>query len=285
MNHHTLPGGRFGTERLRDLPSLAVAVTRLMTNEARPVRARAHRPEDFTRAAREWSRSLLEWLEPDLELRGLDRVDWSLPHVIVPLHEGIIDPIVLLAHLPTRLRFVARTEIADWPVVGPTLGPSGQILLEPESPAAAARTLLREGRAAIAAGFSPVVFAQGTLVGIEAGFEEGAFALARMAGVDVVPIVLTGTHRVYEWPFGPVVRRRQPIFAAVLEPMTDPDPAALERRMRALALANRHAPVRRFEPDRDGWWDGYRFTIADDYPELAARVAERRQASSRRAIT
>lgn len=285
MNHYTLPGGRFGTERLRDLPSLALAVTRIMALESRAVRARAHSPEDFTVAAREWSRSLLRWLEPDLEFRGLDRVDWTRPHVIVPLHEGMIDPIVLLAHLPTLPRFVARTEIAEWPIVGAALRPSGQILLEPESPATAARTLLREGRAAIAAGFSPVVFAQGTLVGIEAGFEEGAFALARMAGVDVVPLVLTGTHRVYEWPFAPVVRRRQPIFAEVLEPLTDPDPTGLEQRMRAVAHANRHAPVRHYEPERDGWWDGYRFTIGDDYPALAGRIAERRQTSSRRAMT
>lgn len=34
--------------------------------------------------------------------------------------------------------------------------------------------------------------------------------------------------------------------------------------MRSLALGNGRAPVRRFEPDRDGWWDDYRFTTSDD---------------------
>lgn len=30
------------------------------------------------------------------------------------------------------------------------------------------------------------------------------------------------------------------------------------------------------DPERDGWWDGYRFEIDADFPELRARVARHR---------
>jgi 1-acyl-sn-glycerol-3-phosphate acyltransferase len=274
---HALPGGRFAAERRRDLPALAAAVVRFMGIESRRSLAALGDDTAFAAEAKKWSRSVLKWLALDLEVTGLENVDWHEPHVVVALHEGMLDPLVLMATLPGPLRFVARDELKDWPVIGPALEPSGQILLEPEEPKAAARKLLRGGRDALAAGFTPVVFAQGTLLGIEAAFEPGAFALARHAGVDIVPIVIAGTHRVYEWPFSPTVRRRQPVHVSILQPRSSTVPGELEREMRDLALSNAHAPVRRFDPDRDGWWDEYRFTISNDFPELAERIATRRR--------
>ncbi|KKN84868.1 hypothetical protein LCGC14_0285340 [marine sediment metagenome] len=39
---------------------------------------------------------------------------------------------------------------------------------------------------------------------------------------------------------------------------------------------------RHFDPDRDGWWDGYRYEIDPDYPDLAKRVAEHRHTVNRK---
>lgn len=285
VTYHMIPGTRFATEHRRELPALTLAVARFMGVEAFRARTLATSPDRFTADASRWSRAVIDWLDVDLDVHGVDAIDWARPHVVVALHEGMLDPILLLATLPAPLRFVARAEIADWPVIGSTLRTSGQILLDPEDPLAAARTLLREGSEAVAAGFSPVVFAQGTVLGIEAAFESGAFGLARAADVEIVPVVIAGTHRIYEWPFSPVVRRGQVATVRVLAPRHGPDPFELEAEMRAVALENQHAPVRHFDPDRDGWWDGYRFSISEDYPELAARVAQRRaQRSSRRAM-
>jgi len=43
-----------------------------------------------------------------------------------------------------------------------------------------------------------------------------------------------------------------------------------------MALDPSNAPARRFVPERDGWWDEYRYEIDPDFPELAAQLAERR---------
>jgi 1-acyl-sn-glycerol-3-phosphate acyltransferase len=45
--------------------------------------------------------------------------------------------------------------------------------------------------------------------------------------------------------------------------------------MKQRALSSDIEP-RRFEPDRDGWWDDYPYEIDSDFPELADRVAEHR---------
>ena len=40
------------------------------------------------------------------------------------------------------------------------------------------------------------------------------------------------------------------------------------------------APARHFEPERDGYWDGYSYAIDPAYPELARQVAQHRSAVS-----
>ena len=50
----------------------------------------------------------------------------------------------------------------------------------------------------------------------------------------------------------------------------------LERTMKQRALAQVEAPVRRFVPERDGWWDEYEYEIDQDFPDLYRRVEEHR---------
>jgi 1-acyl-sn-glycerol-3-phosphate acyltransferase len=86
---------------------------------------------------------------------------------------------------------------------------------------------------------------------------------------------------VWEHPFSPTVRLDQEISVRVLSPVRPGQldtgtVRALERRMKHLALEPSTAPARRFQPDRDGWWDDYRYEIDPDYKDLARRLAARR---------
>ena len=132
------------------------------------------------------------------------------------------------------------------------------------------------------------IFPQGAVLGIEAAFSPAAFRLAKRCNVPVLPVILTGTHRAWEYPFSPRVRFGVPIRVEVMDPIPGDEAAAgfrvLERKMKAAALASEPQP-RRYVPERDGWWDGYRFAIDPDYPELAERVARHRAASAQHAVT
>ena len=49
----------------------------------------------------------------------------------------------------------------------------------------------------------------------------------------------------------------------------------VQRRLKAAALSCTVAPPRRFVPARDGYWDGYAYTVDPAFPEFAAAVARR----------
>lgn len=130
-------------------------------------------------------------------------------------------------------------------------------------------------------GDSLVIFPQGSVLGVEVAFSAGVVRVARRYGLPVLPIVLSGSHLVCEHPFSTEVRFGQTIDMRVLPPL----PAdrldtqtfwELERAMKRITIEDHTAPVRRFVPERDGWWDDYEYEIDPDFDALHARVVAHR---------
>ena len=71
----------------------------------------------------------------------------------------------------------------------------------------------------------------------------------------------------------------------VLEPIPAPEARdampTVEARMRELALRPDRVQPRRYDPERDGYWDGYDFEIAPEFPDLAELVAAHRDRGQR----
>jgi len=229
---------------------------------------------------RVWARSIVRALDLTIDVSGLGNIEPDRTYLVAPLHESFVDIPVLL-QLPLDLRFTVRQELVGHDVIGPVLQRTDQIVV-PEHPSVSTlRTLMGEVAQATETGESVVVFPQGSVLGVEAAFSRGLITLSRTLDLPVLPVVLAGTHRVWGHPFDNVVRLHRTVAMHVLEPI----PAAhidagrfrdLERSMKELALAQTAAPVRRFEPDRDGWWDNYAYAIDDDFPDLTAAVANHR---------
>ena len=99
-----------------------------------------------------------------------------------------------------------------------------------------------------------------------------------------MPIVLTGSHRVWEYPFSRLVRFGQSIEMEVLKPIRPEDAEdamdSVQQEMKQIALSRQRVPPRRYVPARDGFWDGYRFDIDPSFPEVAAEVAAHRAIGS-----
>lgn len=147
----------------------------------------------------------------------------------------------------------------------------------------AMRTMLFEAPMVFETGRSLVVFPQGTLLGIEAAFSQGAFRIADRFGKPLLPVVVTGSHRLYEYPFSPRVRFGQTIRMEVLPPVP-PGTAMdamrrIERKMQDAALGATPG-TRRYLPDRDGFWDGYAFEVSDRFEDVAAMVGTHRRTTS-----
>lgn len=231
-------------------------------------------------------RTLLRGLGVRLTIAGLEHIDRTEQYVVVPLHEGFAD-VPALSQLPLPLRFVARDELFGWRFLGPLLRDTGQVLIYPERGALSFRPLLRAAREVFAAGESLAIFPQGTILGIETDYHLGAFVLAQRLGRPLLPVALTGAHRVWEHPYTPRVRLGEQMGLRVLPPIpaaevraAEPEELRIElrRRTKAAALDGTLPPPRRFVPERDGFWDGFAYSIDPDFPALAAQIAAHRAA-------
>ena len=245
--------------------------------------ARWATPETLHRAIRLWSKLTSRFLNLQTKVGGLENVDTDRTYVVAPLHEGFADPL-LLARLPLRLRYLVRDELFEWRHLGRFLKSSGQLEVAPESSDRGVGRLLSDSRGALEGGESLVVFPQGSILGIEVAFTRGAFVLADRLSRPLLPIVITGTHRVWEHPYHPTLRYGQHVEMTVLPPLPIGEAVVsmqeTEATMKTMALENTGAPARRFNPERDGYWDGYSFEIDPRFPKLAEQIASHRSSLS-----
>jgi 1-acyl-sn-glycerol-3-phosphate acyltransferase len=132
-----------------------------------------------------------------LRVHGLEHLRGPGPRILACNHASYADIPVLLALVPRDFLFVAKKEIASWPLVGAFVRRAGHLTVDrwdaPQSINDAA-SLAR----AIEDGWSVLVFPEGTFTAA-AGlrpFRLGAFAAAVQTGAPVVPLALSGTRRV-----------------------------------------------------------------------------------------
>lgn len=235
-----------------------------------------------------WARGVSQHLAIELDVAGLEHLDPTETYIVTPLHEGFADALALL-QLPLDLRFVARDELFAGPYFGALLRETGQVKVCPEQGAASYRALRRRAPSILDGGESLVVFPQGSILGIEIDFKVGPFALARALGRPILPIALTGGHRVWEHPFSPRLRYGQRMSLRILPPIAagvcralDADELRQEvqRRLKSVAFSGTLALPRRFVPARDGYWDGYAYRIDPAFPELAEQLVRHRRSSA-----
>jgi 1-acyl-sn-glycerol-3-phosphate acyltransferase len=234
------------------------------------------------RLARTWARSVTRTLDIDLVITGIEGIETSRQYLVMPLHEGFMD-IPTLLHLPLDLRFTVREELLSIPNVGPYIAETEQIVVPSIRSVRGYRTLYSDIAGAVSKGDSVVVFPQGSVLGVEVAFKPGVARIAERFGLPVLPVVISGTHRVWEYPFTQKVRFGQRVAMTVL-PLIEPTDASIERirqaetDMKSFALRDSEAPARRFVPERDGWWDDYDFDIDTRFADLESQVARHRLA-------
>jgi 1-acyl-sn-glycerol-3-phosphate acyltransferase len=192
-------------------------------------------------ASRCWAPGLLHGAGARLEVRGLERLDWSQPHVFVANHQSMIDICALFRALPVPVRFVLKQELAKVPFVGWYARAMGMVFIERASARSSARRL-HEAVDVVRGGASVCAFPEGTRSrdGRVGPFKGGAFQLAIEAGVGVVPVAIVGSGEVLPAagfrvrPGRIVVRIGEPLATRELAPH---DRGALARQAHAAVVA------------------------------------------------
>ena len=104
--------------------------------------------------------------------------------------------------------------------------------------------------------------------------------LADQLAMPILPVVITGTHKVWEYPFRSTLRYHQPISIEVLAPIPASSARSnmdkVESEMKPIALSFATVAPKRFDPARDGYWDGYEYEIDSPFPESTATIQTHR---------
>lgn len=137
---------------------------------------------------------------------GLENIDKSKSYVIVINHNSMAD-IIALYFLPLNFRWVSKKEVFRIPYIGQLLSIHGDIAIDRSRGADAMRKVTEQGKMWISRGASIAMFPEGTRSknGEMSRFKQGAFALAKEAGVEILPVVMHGTrtvlksNRLFNW--------------------------------------------------------------------------------------
>ncbi|MER3547107.1 MAG: 1-acyl-sn-glycerol-3-phosphate acyltransferase, partial [Rhodanobacteraceae bacterium] len=130
-------------------------------------------------AARLWVPGLLRGALARLRVEGLERVDFSRPHVFVANHQSIIDICALFRALPVPLRFVLKQELRGVPFIGWYAAAMGMVFIARNRARESARRL--DDAAALLRGVANLcAFPEGTRSrdGSLRPFKDGAFQAA-----------------------------------------------------------------------------------------------------------
>ncbi|HXQ44484.1 MAG TPA: HAD-IB family hydrolase [Acidimicrobiales bacterium] len=138
------------------------------------------------------------------DIAGIENIPVRGPALLASNHRSYFDVValaIIAARLGRPVRFLAKRELFDAPVVGPLARALGGISVDRGS---GSGQPLRDAQRALEAGELVVILPQGTIPRGEAFFDPvlraktGTARLAAMTGVPVVPIGVWGTERV--WP-------------------------------------------------------------------------------------
>ena len=151
----------------------------------------------------ECSRYICKWLfgiPPRMKrtIDGVENIDPNKAYVMVMNHNSGID-IFAAYKIPLNFRWVSKREVFRVPFMGPLLTIHGDIPIERGNPAEAMAKVLSLGKLWLGRGASVAIFPEGTRskTGEINRFKMGAFNLAKEANVEILPIVMTGTNKMF----------------------------------------------------------------------------------------
>ena len=145
------------------------------------------------RCARGWSRLILVTTGVRVDVRGLEQLTPGTTYVFVSNHQSIYDIPVVFWALPFQLRIIAKQSLGSFPFLGWHLRRTGHLLVDRSRPDRSA--ILQRWRELLGEGLSLIIFPEGTRSedGCVGRFKAGSFLLAMEAGLQIVPVSITGT--------------------------------------------------------------------------------------------
>jgi 1-acyl-sn-glycerol-3-phosphate acyltransferase len=144
-----------------------------------------------------WSKFICAICLCPYKVVGREKIDKDTSYIFVPNHQGAFDIFLLYAGLNHSFRWMLRKGIRKIPAVGYACDKAGHIWVD-ERGASGMMHTVRQALKTLQGGTSIIVFPEGTrtLDGHLHRFKKGAFTLAAMLRMPVVPITIEGPYHV-----------------------------------------------------------------------------------------
>ena len=168
----------------------------------------------------------------ELITEGFERLPRDSGAVVMPNHESLFDPAVLMRPSLEPLRFVIKKQVEYYPIFGQALWAMGHIFVDRGHSEQAHHDMERAARA-VGHGRLVLIFPEGTRTrdGELGPFKKGGFVLAQAAQVPIFPVGIAGARSIM--PRGKGWWRPGPVAVGVGEPVAPPGPGrdALEAKI------------------------------------------------------
>jgi len=147
--------------------------------------------------SRIWSRIVLSISGVSLHVEGVENIPSGIPVVFACNHASQFDIPILTVALPVQFRFIVKKELFKIPLFGLAMRRTGYIPIDRSGGKAALKSL-KDAAQKIKNGVSVVVFPEGTRSpdGRLRPFKAGSIFLAQKADVPIVPVGISGSHRI-----------------------------------------------------------------------------------------
>jgi 1-acyl-sn-glycerol-3-phosphate acyltransferase len=152
----------------------------------------------YDRIPRIWARWALRVSGVRVTDLGLENVAPGRPQIFLANHVSWYDVLALAWIIPKRYRFIGKKELTRVPLWGRAWLASGHIPIDRGNTQAAIESLDRAARTLREDSSSIVMFPEGTRSDGSGllPFKKGAFMLALHAGIEIVPVAISGTRRI-----------------------------------------------------------------------------------------
>jgi 1-acyl-sn-glycerol-3-phosphate acyltransferase len=178
--------------------AVATALAVLYTAALAPVAAllaAMNRLDGVTAVSTLWARMIIRTCGVRLEIAGLENLTGLGQYVLICNHQSFFDIFAIVGYMPGRMRFVAKKELLQIPLVGYAMDHGGHVIIDRQ----AGGKQIRKAVEILRAGFSLCVFAEGHRFSDNRvhEFSDGGAWLAILAQMPAVPMAISGSGKFF----------------------------------------------------------------------------------------
>lgn len=144
-----------------------------------------------------WGKSILFISGIKIEVVGREKISEEIPSVYMGNHQSLFDILGTVVAIPGAARFIAKKELFRIPLFAQGMKFVGMIKID-RGNSAQARQTINNAVKVIKNGVSVIIFPEGTRSrdGSIKQFKKGGFILATTGKIPIVPLVISGSHRI-----------------------------------------------------------------------------------------